>query len=370
MSICMKSGRLLAAVTVGLAVLASLAPERGVAAGARSRIAYAETGRSARGIYTVRPDGTGVRRLTNGPDRNPTWSPDGTKIAFVRFDGGRDYSHSLMVMNANGTGERKVTTVATWRVHDFDWSPDSTRIAYGDHVHDDEDDLFVVDVTTRERERLVNIAEAEWNPRWSPAGDEILFVAPYATDEPTRTDVYKIAAPAEEEGPVATPSPSPSPIAQSTGDDHSAEWSPDGTQVAFASSRDHQVEEHVAEQSNDVYVANADGSDPRRLSESPHMETPIAWKPDGNVLAYVAWCFSHVCDAKPSLRARFVATGNSWLLARRVAVGAFDWSPTGQRLVYVRNDGSDLDLVTVGWLGDERRVLVGGRGNQVDPDWL
>lgn len=370
MSIYMKVARMFTAVLVSVAAVASVAETRRAEAAPRSRIAYAETGRGVRGIYTVRPDGTGVRRLTNGPDRNPTWSPDGTKIAFVRFDGGRDYSHALMVMNADGTEERRVAPVATWRVHDFDWSPDSTRIAYGAHVHDDEDDLFVVDVATRERRRLVNVAEAEWNPRWSPAGDEILFVAPYATDEPTRTDVYKIAAPDESPGPVPTPSPSPTPIAQSTGEDHSAEWSPDGTQVAFASSRDHQVEEHVAEQSNDVYVANADGSDPRRLSESPQMETPIAWKPDGNVVAYVAWCFSHVCDAKPSLRARFVATGNSWLLARRVAVDPFDWSPTGLRLVYVRYDGSDLDLVTVDWLGDERRVLVGGRGNQVDPDWL
>lgn len=54
-------------------------------------------------------DGTGVSRLTNDPagDLAPSWSPDGTEIAFDRDLGGIDFE--VYSMNADGTGERRLT---------------------------------------------------------------------------------------------------------------------------------------------------------------------------------------------------------------------------------------------------------------------
>jgi Tol biopolymer transport system component len=65
-------------------------------------------------VFTVRADGTGSRRLTNGvEDYNPAWSPDGTKIAVARYPCTRrlhaqdrcfsGLSSSIVVMNADGT---------------------------------------------------------------------------------------------------------------------------------------------------------------------------------------------------------------------------------------------------------------------------
>ena len=54
-------------------------------------------------------DGTGQRNLTQSPaaDSNPTWSPDGSKLAFLSK---RDGHWAIYVMNADGTGQRRLTS--------------------------------------------------------------------------------------------------------------------------------------------------------------------------------------------------------------------------------------------------------------------
>lgn len=75
-------------------------------------------------LYVVRPDGSGLRRLTKtrgsvevlGDDAWPTWSPDGKRIAFTS---NRTGSGEVWIMNANGTGQRRI---AGFPRRD-DWAP-------------------------------------------------------------------------------------------------------------------------------------------------------------------------------------------------------------------------------------------------------
>ena len=74
-------------------------------------------------------DGSSQVNLTNDPadDYTPSWSPDGTKVAFARwpgFGGGQ-----IWVMNADGTGQVNLTnnSADNWLPS---WSPDGTKIAF------------------------------------------------------------------------------------------------------------------------------------------------------------------------------------------------------------------------------------------------
>jgi TolB protein len=58
-------------------------------------------------VYVMNADGTGQRNLTRNPafDADPTWSPDARKIAFAS---NRDGKYGVYVMNADGSGQRRV----------------------------------------------------------------------------------------------------------------------------------------------------------------------------------------------------------------------------------------------------------------------
>ncbi len=73
------------------------------------RIAYAcQDDRGRFDICTIAPDGTGVTRLTGqGNNDAPSWSPDGR---FIVFQSNRDGAYRLYVMNANGTGQRRIVS--------------------------------------------------------------------------------------------------------------------------------------------------------------------------------------------------------------------------------------------------------------------
>jgi Tol biopolymer transport system component len=69
-------------------------------------------------LYLIHPAGSVLRRLTAHVGTRPRWSPDGKRIAF--FD-----ANGIFVLNADGTGLRKVT--AGW---DPAWSPDGSQIVF------------------------------------------------------------------------------------------------------------------------------------------------------------------------------------------------------------------------------------------------
>jgi Tol biopolymer transport system component len=85
-------------------------------------------------IVVVKADGSGQRVLTSDQAANPTWSPDGKRIAFHRivdeseFLNGRPCTMRVWVMNADGSGERRLDPLVDGCVLRPSWSPDGTRL--------------------------------------------------------------------------------------------------------------------------------------------------------------------------------------------------------------------------------------------------
>jgi dipeptidyl aminopeptidase/acylaminoacyl peptidase len=107
------------------AAFASISPAA-AAATPRALIVFSATpqGSAAAQLYSIRPDGRGLKRLTAGANSAlaPALSPDGGRIAFARLDRG------IFTINRDGSGLRRVTT--NGRDGYPTWSPDGTRIAF------------------------------------------------------------------------------------------------------------------------------------------------------------------------------------------------------------------------------------------------
>jgi Tol biopolymer transport system component len=82
-------------------------------------------------LYTVRPDGTDLVRLTHGGgyEMFATWSPDGTRILFARGERYEEYAQDVEVMDADGSNEHQLTTWAGFDSFPV-WSPDGAWIAF------------------------------------------------------------------------------------------------------------------------------------------------------------------------------------------------------------------------------------------------
>jgi Tol biopolymer transport system component len=231
-------------------------------------------------LYAIRPDGSGLRRLTrNSVDAfYPSVSPDGTRIAFVSS---RDGDDDIYVMQRDGTGLRRLTSNGSMPgggpVNDEApaWSPDGTGIAFASN-RTGQFELYVMGVDSRRVRRLTRNGPQvlDTAPAWSPDGRTIAFGSDRVS--PFNTEIFTIRPSGDGTRRLTFTGGSDGVL----GDDTLPSWSPGGDVIAFTSNRDQQ---------NEVYVMRADGSDQRRLLEREGTDDLAPrFSPDGTLLVFTS----------------------------------------------------------------------------------
>jgi Tol biopolymer transport system component len=253
----------LLAVVGSMLALAGGPPAATPASGAGD-IAISQGGR----VDLIDPSGRAIGRLLRKPPASAissaTWSPDGTRLAYVR-DG------AVWVSDADGRHARRLA-----EGDQPAWSPDGATLAVTRIVRDTPLpwQLWLVDVASGVQ-RQVPSASALSGASWFPDGTRIATTEIDITATGYRTRITTIGLDGSD------PRRLTDGLVEGDGQ---PVVSPDGTRIAFATARDRYGESCGREEcspSTEIYVMAPDGSQPRRLTRSPTPEWPLAWSPDG-----------------------------------------------------------------------------------------
>jgi len=219
-------------------------------------------------IYIMNADGSDQRLLISNLsalDSMPSWSPDGSRIAFASRERSKDFEICIASITETFQAAGETSCLTDNDIDDLHptWSPDGNRIAFFSEC-DNHTEIYVIDVDSTEEMQLTEDDFDDKDPAWSPDGSEIAYISNREGD----TKIYVMKPDGSDQRPL-------------TDNDFMAwspAWSPDGTQIAFISDRN--GEHHL-------FVVTADGSNLRQLTDSnlPWNDDPT-WSPDGTQIAF------------------------------------------------------------------------------------
>ena len=119
-------------------------------------------------IYIINADGSNRINISNDSsnDVEPSWSPDGTKIA---FSSNRDGNYEIFLMNADGAQVVNLTKNG-FTDSEPSWSPDGNYILFVSN-RDRNDEIYRMKADGTEVVRLTKNPKDDWNPCWQPKGN-------------------------------------------------------------------------------------------------------------------------------------------------------------------------------------------------------
>jgi TolB protein len=255
-------------------------------------------------IYVMKSDGSAVRRLTNPDpynpvnDHDPSWSPDGRRVAFARAGG------TVGVVRVEPGSRLKQFGVPVIAVSDLSWSPDGRRLVFTADLGNDRSAVYVMRSDGTGRRKLAIGASRSW----SPDGRRIVFQG----TQGGRASIY-----------VLDLADHRRPRLLSFGLD--ARWSPTDARIVYASKHRRHIE---------ILVTNGSGTGRRqvarvRTQDVGDVGAQPTWSPDGRKIAFLGRA-----DRLKVVNAD--GSGERWLMRRASEAAIFDfaWSPDGREIAF------------------------------------
>lgn len=312
------------------------------------RIAFVSERAGHKDVWIVKATGEETR-LTRGPeDEYPAApSPDGSALLVVAA-WERDGAHreQLRLVPLSGDGEPVPLHAPLGRARNPSWAPGGDFIVAETDVRGFSDIVRMAPRPGSEPQWLATAAAGNFEPAVSPDGTQVAFV----TSRDGDPELYVMDADGENQRRLTA----------FHKEDWAPVWSPDGEWIAFASNREGRAR---------IFVVRPDGTGTRAISGSADTgdERHPAWSPDSRKLAFVG----RRDDGNTRIWVAPVSGGEPAALTDGKSLDDQPaWSPDGKYLVFVSERAGDPDLYLMRADGSGPTRLTRAEGADWLPRWL
>ena len=220
-------------------------------------------------------------------------------------------------------------------------------------------DIYVMDNDGGNPRNLTNNRHGDYSPSWSPDGNRIVFSSDrdgHVIDGRPTDEIYV----------MDVDGGNPRRLTNHRGDDGYPSWSPDGNRIVFWSDRDGNF-------NFEIYVMDADGGNPQNLTNNPNLDWNPSWSPDGKRIV-----FDSVRDGNArndfEINAEIYVMDADGQNQRRLTNHRGDdgypsWSPDGERIAFMSERNGNAEIYVMDADGGNQQRLTNHRSDDHSPSW-